>query len=104
MKINKKTIASAALLLMLAMPAAQNTYGQGGGADGFLFSNNGGSRDNGEGDVTWEGGFTASGTDGNTPVGSGLLVLAASGACYAALKVRRSAKGQREQGNGQTEI
>lgn len=99
-------MSAAALLLSLAVPPA--AFGQSDGffnnADGF-FNNAGGVRTgngvvwndiNGVGNgVVWNdingGGDGASwnGMEDATPLGGGLLVLALSGVCYAAARVKR---------------
>ena len=93
----KGKIAAAALLLALTLPPAAH-----GRSDGF-FNNAGGVRngDNvswndvnsfGNG-VSWNGvngdGAAWNGMEDETPVGGGLLVLTAAGACYAAARVKR---------------
>ena len=118
MKIKMKSkkmrgvMSAAALLLALTLPPA--AHGQ---SDGF-FSNAGGVRDGGSGgswnsvngsgsggswnnvngggnggswnDVNGGGNGAAwNGMEDETPVGGGLLVLTAAGACYAAARVKR---------------
>ena len=95
----RDVIASAALLLALAVPSAAT----GQSIDNFFYLNDSEYRDNdntggtgswlnfGEnpaGEATWEG-FE----EGNPlPTGGGLLVLALSGACYAGAKRLKSRK------------
>ncbi|MCQ2306016.1 MAG: hypothetical protein MJ000_00430 [Bacteroidales bacterium] len=92
-------IASAALLLALAVPSA--AYGQ-TTTDNFFNVNDDGHRggstggtgswlgfgENTGGEATWSG-FE---DGGETPLGGGLLVLALSGVCYGAAKVKRGAR------------
>ena len=69
-------------MLASALLLAPSAYGQ---SDGF-FSNAGEVRCDANQEATWEGMNSNA-----TPVGGGLLVLAAAGACYAAAKrFRRS--------------
>lgn len=95
-------IALAAVLLVLTMSCAC-VYGQGNGTDGFF--NNGGGYRNGDDDyngASWDN-FGGDGTGNGaswdgfgsgdiTPVGGGLLILAASGACYAGIKRFKDSK------------
>ena len=84
-------MSAAALLLALALPPA--AFGQ---SDGF-FNNADGVRsgDGGNDGGSWNdingGGDGASwnGMEDETPLGGGLLILAASGVCYAAARVKR---------------
>ena len=105
-------IATAALLLALAVPSAAygqtttdnffnvNDDGHRGGSTGGtgswlgLGENTGGTGswlgfgENTGGEATWSG-FE---DGGETPLGGGLLVLALSGVCYGAAKVKRGAR------------
>ena len=63
-----------------------NSFGNGVSWNGISGGNNGGSWNdvNGDGD-----GAAWNGMEDETPVGGGLLVLTAAGACYAAARVKR---------------
>ena len=113
----KVKIAPAALLLVL-LASCGDAFGQ---SDGF-FSNVEGARDGGYNGVDWNGligggnggywnniyggndggcwddidgggdGASWNGMEDETPLGGGLLILAASGVCYAAAKNRKRVK------------
>ena len=117
MKTRRKRIrdmmCAAALLLSLALPPA--AYGQsdgffnnaggacdgnyngvdwngliGGGNGGYWNNINGGGNGGSWNDVNGDGdGAAWNGMEDETPVGGGLLVLTAAGACYAAARVKR---------------
>ena len=110
----KVKIAPAALLLVL-LASCGDAFGQ---SDGF-FNNAGGARDGNYNGVDWNGligggnggywnniyggndggswndingggdGASWNGMEDETPLGGGLLILAASGVCYAAARVKR---------------
>lgn len=108
MKTRRKRIRDmmCAAVLLLALTVPPSAYGQ---SDGF-FSNVNGARDgnynggywnniNGGGDGgCWDdidgdgGGAAWNGMEDETPVGGGLLVLTAAGACYAGIKRFRNSK------------
>ena len=63
-----------------------SSYGQGGRTDGF-FSNGSNSYENRDEEIGISGGVTNDSF--GAPLGSGLLVLVAAGACYAAVKLKK---------------
>ena len=91
MKTKKIRIALAAVLLVLTVSGA-DAYGQN---DNFFSTWNEGGDSRTENGASWkDGGFTSAegGDNPSVPVGGGLLILAASGMCYAGIKRFKKSK------------
>ena len=96
MRFKKIRCIMPAAALLLALSASPAAYGQ---KDGF-FNNADGVRSGGDAGTSWNGmagggadaGTSWNGMEDATPLGGGLLILAASGVCYAAAKNRKRVK------------